>query len=379
MNPLIGQLTTLRKYIHQHPEMSGLEENTAIFLLNKFKKLNPAQIVESIGGYGFLVVFDSGKEGDSLLFRSELDGLPIYETSDFEHKSIYKDKGHQCGHDGHMAMLLGLGIFLSKNPLKSGKVSLLYQPAEETGEGADLVIHDLKFSALHFDEVFALHNLPGYELGSIVVKENAFTAAVKSVVFKLHGKTAHAAEPENGINPSLAVADILHKLESLNHHIPQQDDFKLVTIIHVKIGEQAYGVSAGEAEIHLTYRCWSNEQLEVLENDILKMVIAISNSYHLVIEHHFLQTFYANENSKESVDIVRTAANYLAFKTTENEFPFKWGEDFGYFTKKYKGCLFGLGSGLNQPALHHPNYDFPDELIPYGIQIFKEIINLRLK
>lgn len=200
MNPLIGQLTTLRKYIHQHPEMSGLEENTAIFLLNKFKKLNPAQIVESIGGYGFLVVFDSGKEGDSLLFRSELDGLPIYETSDFEHKSIYKDKGHQCGHDGHMAMLLGLGIFLSKNPLKSGKVSLLYQPAEETGEGADLVIHDLKFSALHFDEVFALHNLPGYELGSIVVKENAFTAAVKSVVFKLHGKTAHAAEPENGIN-----------------------------------------------------------------------------------------------------------------------------------------------------------------------------------
>jgi amidohydrolase len=379
MNTLIVQLTTLRKYIHQHPEISGLEENTAIFLLNEFKNLNPSLIIEFIGGHGFLVVFDSGKEGDSLLFRSELDGLPIYETSDFEHKSIYNGKGHQCGHDGHMAMLLGLGYFLSENPIKSGKVSLLYQPAEETGAGADLVIHDPKFSTLHFDEVFALHNLPGFELGSIVVKENAFTAAVKSVVFQLHGKTAHAAEPENGINPSLAVADILRKLESLNHNNPKQDDFKLVTIVHVKIGEQAYGVSAGEAEIHLTYRSWSNEQLELLENDILKIVTAISIQYYLVTEHHFLQTFYANENSKESVDIVRFAANHLAFKTVENEVPFKWGEDFGYFTKKYKGCLFGLGSGLNQPSLHHPNYDFPDELIPYGVEIFKEIINLRLK
>ena len=375
----MGQLTTIRKYIHQHPEISGLEENTAIFLLKEFKKLNSSQIIESIGGHGFLVVFDSGKEGDSLLFRSELDGLPIYETSDIAYKSIYNGKGHQCGHDGHMSILLGLGNILSKNPIKSGKVSLLFQPAEETGDGADLVIHDHKFSALHFDEVFALHNLPGFEMGNIVVKENAFTSAVKSVVFQLHGKTAHAAEPENGVNPSLAVADILQKLESLNHNYPKQDDFKLVTIVHVKIGDQAYGVSAGEAEIHLTFRCWTNEQLNVFEKDILKVLASISIQHHLDTEHHFLQTFYANENSKESVDVVRNAANHLAFKTIENDVPFKWGEDFGYFTKKYKGCLFGLGSGVNQSALHHPNYDFPDELIPFGVQIFKEIINLRLK
>ncbi len=375
---MINELTQIRQYIHQHPEISGQEQETAKFLLAKIKPFNPSQVIEKIGGNGFLVIFDSGEDGPSLLFRSELDGLPIQETSGLSYQSVIEGKGHQCGHDGHMAILTGLAQEISQNPPPKGKVSLLFQPAEETGEGAEVVINDPKFSQFHFDEVFALHNLPGEELGTVVVKNQAFTAAVKSIIIKLNGKTAHAAEPENGINPALAVADILLKATELSHNQPKSEDFGLITPIHINMGEKAYGVSAGAAEIHFTCRCWTNQQLKDLENKLITAVQTISSKYQLKLEYEFLQSFYANENSQESVDLVRKAAQELNFKLIEKEFPFKWGEDFGYFTQKFKGCLFGLGSGLNQPALHHPDYDFPDELIPYGIKIFTKIIQQRL-
>jgi amidohydrolase len=375
----IENLIAIRQHLHQHPELSGCERKTAAFILDNFRQLNKSKIIENIGGYGFLVIFDSGVTGDSLLFRAELDGLPIQETSNLVYKSVYQDKGHQCGHDGHMTILLGLAQYLSKYPITEGKVSLLFQPAEETGRGAKAIIGDEKFSKLHFDEVFALHNLPGFHKKAIILKDNSFTAAVKSLVIKLEGKTSHAAEPENGINPALAVADILHKVEEINFNQPNHPDFRLATLIHVNIGSLAYGVSAGDAEIHYTIRSWSNDNLTLLETEILKIVKYAAANHRLKAKHHFLEHFYANINNKESVDIVKNAAKSLNLKIIENDFPFKWGEDFGFFTKKYKGCLFGLGSGKNQPALHHPDYDFPDDILETGIDIFKEIINQRLK
>lgn len=371
-------LAKLRQFIHQHPEISGEEQETAAYLLSRIRNFNPTEIIKGLAGNGFLVVFDSGEEGPSLLFRAELDGLPIHDTLDAEHRSIKEGKGHQCGHDGHMTILFGLAEYLSANPILHGKVSLLFQPAEETGEGAEAVIKDSKFKSLHFDEVFALHNLPGEDLGSIVLKSGAFTAAVKSIIIKLKGKTAHAAEPENGINPALAVAKILQFSEDFSQKLPEREDFSLITPVYVSLGEKAYGVSAGEAEVHFTYRCWTNQQLNQLESKLLNVINDVAKEYQLEVEYEFLQAFYANENLEESVAAVRNAAQKLDFNIVEKATPFKWGEDFGFFTQQFKGCLFGLGSGVNQPALHHPDYDFPDELIPFGIEIFKEIIHQKL-
>ena len=378
MNPIIENLKTIRQYFHQHPELSGFEKETSAFLIEKLKELNTSKIIQDISGFGVLVVFDSCIAGDSLLFRAELDGLPIQETSKLAYKSIYNGKGHQCGHDGHMTILLGLAQILSKHPITKGKVSLLFQPAEETGEGAERVINEERFSELQFNEVFALHNLPGFEKHAIIVKENAFTAAVKSMVIKLEGKTAHAAEPENGINPALAVADILQKIEGKNINLPQHPDFRLATLIKVNIGSLAYGVSAGDAEIHYTIRSWSDEGLKVLELEMLKIVNDVAANHRLKVKYHFLEGFYANINDEGSVNIIRKAAKSQKLNIIENDFPFKWGEDFGFFTKKYKGCLFGLGSGKNQPALHSPDYDFPDDILETGINIFKGIIEERL-
>src|SRR5687767_11645364 len=125
----------LRKYIHQHPELSGFEEQTARQIIEFISTHHPAKIIDSIGGHGFVAIYEFG-EGPVILFRSELDALPIEEANEFEHRSIYKGVSHKCGHDGHMAILSGLIFRIKEMPFKKGKIILLFQPAEENGQGA---------------------------------------------------------------------------------------------------------------------------------------------------------------------------------------------------------------------------------------------------
>ena len=378
-NPVLDQLIQLRRQIHQHPEISGEEVNTAAAVVAFFKDLKYSHIETKVGGTGVLVTFDSGKPGKSLLFRAELDGLPIQEEGDLPYKSVDEGKGHQCGHDGHLTILAGVGAWLSENPPKRGKVHLIFQPAEENGEGAKAVMNDERFKGLKFDEVYALHNLPGYPLGQIVVKEDSFTAAVNSIIIKMKGKTSHAAEPEKGLNPSLAVAEILNGLETFQNNNPKLTDFRLITPVYVTMGSQDYGISAGDAEIHLTLRSWTNDGLAELERNVIQRAEEVCKKHHLIFDHEFLAHFYANENDQSCVDAVRNAAESAALDILEHSFPFKWGEDFGIMTTEFKGCMFGLGSGEDQPALHNPDYDFPDELIPKGIAIFTSLIKNQLK
>ncbi len=182
-----SQLIQLRRWLHAYPELSGFETKTAAHLIAYIEKLQPDKIVSNIGGNGFLVLFDSGKPGQSILFRSELDALPIQEVNKFAYRSVTDGISHKCGHDGHATILCGLAEKLAMRRSLSGKVYLLFQPAEETGEGAKLVSDDAKFD-IQPDYVFAFHNIPGYKKGTIVLKEGLFSAAVSSIIIKLIGQ-----------------------------------------------------------------------------------------------------------------------------------------------------------------------------------------------
>ena len=157
------EIIKLRHNLHSLAEISGQEKQTAKKVKQLLEPMQPCRIVENIGGYGLAAVFDSGKSGKTYMFRAELDALPLEEEIDVDYASINPKVSHKCGHDGHMAILLGLaGIINSHRDLWNGKVILIFQPAEETGTGADLVWSDPKFAWLKPDLVFALHNLPGY-------------------------------------------------------------------------------------------------------------------------------------------------------------------------------------------------------------------------
>lgn len=368
------KLISFRKELHANPEISGEEKKTSARILAFIKQCNPDELITEIGGYGIVATWNSKIKGTEILFRAELDALPIEEINTFSHKSKMPGVSHKCGHDGHSTILCGLAQWLFENRPKSGKVHLLFQPAEENGEGAEAILADKKFESIDPDYVFALHNLPGFSMHQIVLKQDNFTAAVTSLIINLTGKTSHAAEPEHGINPALALAEIIQKSLALENNNPNSDEMRVITPVFIELGEKAYGVSAGKASVHLTIRCWNNENLNKLLEKIEDLCEKIAANHRLKIEFSNTQSFMANINDKTAVDIVQKAAKSGNLDINMQVHPFKWGEDFGLITTKFKGCMFGLGAGENTPALHNPDYDFPDELIKTGIKVFSNII-----
>jgi amidohydrolase len=369
----IAQITAVRKALHTHPEVSGEEVHTQKEII-RFLRNETNSVIEKIANTGVLATFNATVDGLAVLIRGDIDALPIIETNDFKHRSIKKGVSHKCGHDGHTAILLGLAVLLSKQPISKGKVMLLFQPSEENGMGAKAVLNDVVFKNLKIDYAFALHNLPGYPLHEIVVKENEFTGNVKSIIIKLNGKTSHAAEPEKGINPSLAIAELLQYAHKITVNDVASKGFFLATPVHVTMGELAYGVSAGNGEVHFTIRSWSATVMEEKTQELVAFIHEVSKSYQLKSEITWTQVFTATMNHTSAVKSIKNAAKYNEYTIRQRKHPFKWGEDFGLFTQQFKGAMFGLGAGEETPALHNPDYDFPDEVLPTGINMFLQII-----
>lgn len=364
-----------RRSLHQHPELSGHEKETRNSVLEFLNPTLPNKIVTLRDSMGLLLFYGKPEEGSQIMVRCELDALPIQETNSFAYRSQKEGVSHKCGHDGHMAILSRLAFLLSKNRPQNGCVTLLFQPAEENGMGAKAVFEELSFQKLAFDLVIALHNVPGYEEKSILIRKGAFTPAVCSLIIRFKGKTSHAAEPENGFNPAEAMAKYILKALSLNNPDVDDKNFLLITPVYQMLGDKSYGVSAGYGEVHLTIRSWRNDLLSETLAHLCDTADQIGADYHLQIENEQLQEFRANQNDAEVVKLIARAAENLQLKTQILSEPMKWGEDFGLFTEHFKGAMFGLGAGNGHPALHNPDYDFPDSLIETGSNLFFEIIN----
>ncbi len=373
-NESLNKIIAFRKYLHKYPELSKKEHETAKKIKDFLLSYSPERIIDGLGGASLAAVYQGQKPGKTVMIRADIDALPIGETNDFEHKSVYPDVGHKCGHDGHTAIVAGLAQLLHQNPLKQGRVILLFQAAEETGEGAAAVLADPKFEALKPDYVFGLHNLPGYAKNTIVLRDQHFAAASKGMIAKLTGKTSHAANPEHGISPALAVAEIIQQLSKLSNSKNNFKDFKLITLIHTRIGEIAFGTTPGYAEVMATLRSYRNDDMDLLTKGVVKIVEAAADKYGLHEKIEWREEFPATINNDDCVDVVRAVALENKLKIEEPETPFRWSEDFGYYTLQYPGAFFGIGAGKNHPALHNPDYDFQDEIIPTAITMFEGII-----
>ncbi len=365
----------LRKKLHQNPELSGEEFETAKTISAFLQNFPPDQILENLGkGTGIIAVYEPLSEAtNTVMFRCELDALPIQEINNFSYKSRVKNVSHKCGHDGHMAIMCALAKKLHSEKLRNTKILLLFQPAEENGEGAVAIFQDENFKKFNPDFVFALHNIPGAQMHDIIVKNNTFTCAVNSIIIKLQGKTAHAGEPHNGFNPAVAISEIIQEFQKKMQPDATKEKFTVMTPVYINMGTQDYGISAGFGEVHYTFRRTANDHMKALEIELEAIAKITAEKYQLIPEITWSQRFSANENNPKATDCVRKAANSLQLNILEKEFPFNWGEDFGIFTEHFKGAMFGLGSGKDTPALHNPDYDFPDEITETGAAVFYNI------
>ncbi|WP_121667670.1 amidohydrolase [Mesonia aquimarina] len=360
----------IRHYLHRYPELSGEEKNTSSYLLNHLKKIESCTVHQGFSEHSLLAEINCKKPGKTVLFRAELDALPIKEENDFSYTSTKKNVSHKCGHDGHMTMLLFLAKRLEKEPISCGKILLLFQSSEETGEGADRILASKKLADFSIDYVLSLHNVPGYKKNTIVTKPGSFTPSVESVDIQLLGKTSHAGMPEKGINPALAVSEIIQYLNELDCKNTTDRNYFLATPIQLKMGKPAYGTSAGEAKISYTFRTWNHDDFMTKKTLLIDKINTIAKNHQLPIQWNWKEAFQANLNSGEAFNMIKEVAQENKLDFIETKMPFSWGEDFGSFTQQYNGAMFGLGAGKDCPELHNPDYDFPDEIAETGVNMF---------
>jgi len=370
-------LQKLRHQLHQNPELSGSEKQTARRLVKFLKPLKPDVLLQKLGGYGVLAVFDSGRPGPEVLFRSDMDALPINESGGFEYVSQNHGVSHKCGHDGHSAILAGLAMYISANRPAKGRFLLLFQPAEETGMGAVSVLADPAFLPYKPDYCFALHNLPGYDQDTVIVRNGTFAAASRGIIIHLKGRTSHASEPEKDQSPTTVMAQLMANLPRLSGNGPGSGyaDFVLLTLTYGSLGTPAFGTTPGDAVLMATLRAYLDKDMELLTEKAIGMVKELAEKPQITYGIDFTEEFPATTNHADAVDFVTGTAERLNMKVVKAGLPFRWSEDFAHFALRSKAALFGIGAGISHRPLHDPDYDFPDNIIPVGVSLWVAIYN----
>ena len=366
----------IRHQLHRMAETSNEEVNTAAFIRQQLDQFQPTKIVTFLNGHHLLAEYDFGG-GKTVLLRADMDAVRVNETLELPYKSEHEGVSHKCGHDGHSTILLRVAEMLHQQPLTQGRVLLLFQGAEETGEGAKQILESGILDAYSIDCAYALHNIPAEPAGTIICRPGSFTCSVISCDIVLTGKTAHAAEPWNAVSPFPAAQRLTDFVLSLNQRDVQREDFCVATLIEFRVGSQAYGVAAGDGVLRFTIRTREDAHLQQIISEIESKAKAEAAAENLQCEINWLEYFAASNNAEKAVESIIECADQLHITYQEKPIPFFWGEDFGLFTQHYPGALFGLGSGTAQPPLHHPDFDFPDEIVGTGAKMFYELILAR--
>ncbi|NVK32425.1 MAG: amidohydrolase [Gammaproteobacteria bacterium] len=368
-------LIALRHELHRHPEVSGFEAQTAGRIARQLRELSPDHLIEGLGGHGIAAVFEGPKSGPTVLLRCELDALPIVERAAVPYRSQRLGVAHLCGHDGHMAIMVGVAERLTLEPPRAGRVVLLFQPAEETGAGARAVIADQRFQAIKPDYAFAIHNMPTMAVGEYAITDGLMNCASCGVDILLAGREAHAATPETGASPAALIGELIAYFSEFNRGECAADvGFSRATVTHIQMGMPTFGIAPGQARLCVTLRTSSTDALNIALADVMRMITLRAQQHGLETEISTSDRFDAVLNDAEAVALIDASAKQVGLQMGEFELPMRASEDFGTFSGYAKTALILLGAGKAHPMIHDPMYDFPDALIPKGVALFSHVI-----
>ena len=351
--------TSIRHALHEHPQTAGNEQFAHDTIVKHLQSLHPTKVYTNVGGYGVIAVWGKDPQAPTVAFRADTDALPV---------------GHRCGHDGHTTILLRLAELIdgmTGDSVIGKNILLLWQPAEETGSGSRAILDTGILQQYDIRAIYGLHNLPGYPLGTVVLCPHTFAAASTGIVYRLDGRETHASTPELGINPGLAVAEIINRFNGFNG---RDGEFRQSTLICVRIGQPAFGTSAGHAEVMFTLRAFTNDAMEQLLAYANNAVEEIAARYGLTVTRSLVEPFRATENNPVCVKAIEKAAHDMPLDVVYKDIPNRWSEDFAEYLLEFPGAMFGIGSGEQQTELHNPDYDFPDELVEPAAQFFFRLI-----
>ncbi|MEI6089617.1 MAG: M20/M25/M40 family metallo-hydrolase [bacterium] len=342
-------------------EKSEMEYHTSDYILRELNNLSNAKVLEVENSCSLLAIFQTGRIGKTVLLRADIDAI-LFDG----------DYRHLCGHDGHTAVLLSLAKVIDSVINKmNGTVILLFQAAEETGKGAYEVVSSGILKDFTIDYFFAMHNLPGFPLNSVVISNGIFAKASSGIKINLIGQTSHAANPANGYPMDYYIINIINQMHKLAEQLSTNPNDLLLTLTHINFGKPNFGTILNEAVIYGVIRSTRQSDIEsykeILREDL--STILSESSIKSYLEFH--EEFPVTENSAKCVDIIKEAVRLPIVELSE---PFSWSEDFGHFSKIGDICLFGLGIGENASALHTAGYAYTKECLTTAVETFYFIL-----
>lgn len=359
----------LRHHLHEIAELSGKEKRTKECLMSFISRNTDFQTVDR--GKWFYCRKDPEPEGISSLpiaFRADMDALPVPETISLPYASATPGVSHKCGHDGHCAALAGLALELTGVQVPR-PVVLIFQHAEETGKGgqecAELI------PELGISEIYAFHNLGGYPRGSVVVRSGLTQPASKGLTVHFRGKTSHASNPEEGINPSDAVADLEASIRPLLA-VPHKG-MTLCTVVNMRVGRKDFGVSAGDGEISVTLRAEYESDLDFLESAIRQKAAELAERDNLALKTEVSDPFPETRNDPEAMRKVISCAESLKLPVIHMSKLWRASEDFGWYLHRCRGAIFYVGNGEDAVPLHCEGYDFHDDILETAADMFRTL------
>ncbi|MBQ4249333.1 MAG: amidohydrolase [Clostridia bacterium] len=360
----IKKAAELRHTLHMHPELSGHEHKTMNMLI-RFISDNTSLYIEKRDGWFYaLKECPYPKEG-AIAFRADMDALPINEGSGLSYASVNAGVSHKCGHDGHCAALCAFALALDGMEV-ARSVYLIFQPAEETGLGAAVCAPLLREKSI--TEVYAFHNLGGYEEGEIIYRRGLTQPASEGLTLRFSGKTSHASEPENGKNPAEAISRLALYTKTLLNEA--HAGIFMCTVAGIKVGNGDFGISPGHGEIRLTLRAEYESELISAKERLINKAREFCKADGLSLEHESSDCFPETKNDAGCLEKVIKAAETLGLPAREMDRIWLASEDFGNYTKVCPGAIFYIGNGSAYPALHTAEYDFNDRIIPAAAEMF---------
>ena len=374
------EITEWRHDFHAHPELLYDVHRTASSVADKLKAFGCDDVVTGIGRTGVVGVIrgQKGKSNKTIGLRADMDALPIEEATDLPYKSTVPGKMHACGHDGHTAMLLGAARYLAETRNFAGTAVIIFQPAEEGGAGGKAMVQDGLMERFGINEIYGMHNYPGMPVGEFGLRPGAIMAAADYVQIDIEGKGAHAARPHLGIDTVLVGAQIINALQSIVSRNVDPLEAAVVSICMFHAGSTD-NVIPQTAQLRGTARSLIPEVQELLEKRVPEIAETTAKLYGAKATVKYRRGYPVLKNHAVQADFAASVAAQIAGvdKVATSLAPVMGAEDFSFMLNARPGAFIFVGNG-DSAGLHHPAYNFNDEVIPIGTSYWAKLVETAL-
>ena len=375
------ELTAWRQDLHQHPELGFQEHRTSDFVAARLAEWG-IEVHRGIAGTGLVGVLKGQPGTGSIGLRADMDALPMQEANQFGHASKTPGKMHGCGHDGHTTTLLGAAKYLAETRNFAGTVNFIFQPAEEGGGGGRVMVEEGLFDRFPCDAVNGIHNDPSLPLGQAAVVDGTILAASDRVYITIKGFGGHAAKPHLAVDPVMVGAHVLVALQAVVARRVDPVDSAVLSICQFHSGS-ANNVIPAEAELAGTVRTLKPETRDLMEKLIAQVAEATAAAHGATAEVRYERLYPPTINHRAQTErAALAAAHVLGQAGVKRDLPpIMGGEDFSFLLLARPGCFVMMGQAGAEKGgvpVHHPLYDFNDDMLPVGASYFASLVEQEL-